>query len=63
MHLLRLRPTPLGSALLLGLALVSTSLTGCIVAGASSSGGWFIWPGGLGLVVIVIVAALLLRRR
>ncbi len=43
--------------------LASTILSGCIVAGASSTGGWFIWPGGLGLVVIVLLAIFLLRGR
>ncbi len=43
--------------------IASTALTGCIVAGASSTGGWFIWPGGLGLVVIVLLAIFLLRGR
>lgn len=43
--------------------LACSALTGCIVAGASSTGGWFIWPGGLGLVVIVLLAIFLLRGR
>lgn len=38
-------------------------LSGCIVAGVSSSGGGFIWPGGLGLVVIVLVVLWMMRRR
>ena len=41
----------------------SVSLSGCLVAGVSSSGGAFIWPGGLGLVVILLVVFFLLRRR
>lgn len=41
-----------------------TMFTGCIVAGYSSRGGGFIWPGGgLGLVVIILVVLYLLRRR
>ena len=43
--------------------IISTALSGCIVAGASSTGGWFIWPGGLGLVVVVLLAIFLLRGR
>ena len=39
------------------------SLTGCIVAGVSSSGGAFIWPGGIGLLVVVLLVVFLLRRR
>ena len=38
-------------------------LVGCVVAGVSSSGGAFIWPGGMGLLVILLVLFLLLRRR
>ena len=38
-------------------------LVGCVVAGVSSSGGAFIWPGGAGLLVILLVLFLLLRRR
>jgi len=37
---------------------------GCVVAGGySSSGGWFIWPGTLGILAVVVVLFLLLRRR
>jgi hypothetical protein len=43
--------------------LLTGALTGCLVAGVSSSGGWFIWPGSLGLIVIIVIAALLMRRR
>lgn len=38
-------------------------LSGCIVAGVSSNGGGFIWPGGLGLVVIVLIVLFMMRRR
>jgi hypothetical protein len=34
-----------------------------MAVGYSSGGGWFIWPGGLGLVVLIIVVVLLVRRR
>ena len=43
--------------------LFASTLTGCFVIGASSRGGFFIWPGGLGLLVIIVILALLLRRR
>lgn len=36
--------------------------SGCLVAGYSSSGGGFIWPGGLGLLVVILVVVFLLRR-
>ncbi|MGI4853804.1 MAG: hypothetical protein ACRYF4_07145 [Janthinobacterium lividum] len=47
------------------LGLISCSaLSGCLVAGFSSSGGAFIWPGGLGLVfMLLVVLWFLLRRR
>ena len=48
--------------LLAGLC-AALSLTGCLMVGGSSRGGFFIFPGGLGLVVIIVVIALLLRRR
>lgn len=49
--------------LLLAVAL-SFAQTGCIVAGyRSGGGGWFIWPGGLGLLLIVLVVLFLARRR
>ena len=38
-------------------------LNGCVVLGASSRGGFFMWPGGLGLLLVVVVLVLLLRRR
>lgn len=52
-----------GSLVFLVLASLQTS---CVVAGyrgGSGGGGWFIWPGGLGLLVMVLVAFLFLRRR
>lgn len=39
------------------------SLTGCVVVGASSRGGFFVWPGGVGLVVLILLVLLVLRRR
>jgi hypothetical protein len=38
--------------------------SGCIVAGGySSGGGWFIWPGTLGILLVAVVLFLLFRRR
>ena len=38
--------------------------SGCIVAGGySSEGGWFIWPGTIGILLVVAVLFLILRRR
>lgn len=39
------------------------TLSGCLVAGYSSRGGGFIWPGGLGLVVLVLLLIFFLRGR
>jgi uncharacterized integral membrane protein len=38
-------------------------LTGCVVVGGSSNGHWFIWPGGLGLLLMILLLVFLLRRR
>jgi hypothetical protein len=38
-------------------------LSGCLVAGYSSGGGWFVWPGSLGLIVIALLLFFLMRRR
>lgn len=42
---------------------VCLPLTGCIAFGYSSSGGWFIWPGGLGLLLLIAIVLMVLRRR
>ncbi len=46
-----------------GLIGFAGGLSGCVVVGWSSSGGGFIWPGGLGLGVMVLVVIWLMRRR
>ena len=43
--------------------LLSISQTGCVAVGYSSGGGWFVWPGGLGLLLVVLLVIYLLRRR
>jgi hypothetical protein len=48
--------------LLAGLA-GATGLSGCLAVGYSSGGGWFIWPGGLGLLFVILFVVFLLRRR
>lgn len=51
----------------LGLVVVALAaagfLSGCVAVGYSSGGGWFIWPGGLGLLVVILLVVFLLRRR
>lgn len=43
--------------------LLALTQTGCLVAGYSSRGGGFIWPGGLGLVILVLLLIFFLRGR
>lgn len=47
------------------LLLLSTQLasSACVGVGYSNRGGWFVWPGGLGLLLVIVVILLLLRRR
>ena len=44
------------------LTLLALSQTACIAVGYSSRGGWFMWPGGLGLLVILVLVFLFMRR-
>ena len=41
----------------------ATALSGCLVAGYSSTGGGFIWPGGLGVIVLLALLFFFLRGR
>lgn len=45
--------------------LVAMTQSACIAVGGgySSSGGWFIWPGGLGLVLLLLFLFFFLRGR
>jgi hypothetical protein len=47
------------------LILLASLQTSCVVAGYRSGegGGWFFWPGGLGLLVLALLAFVFLRRR
>ena len=49
----------LGAAALLGLS----ALTGCVAVGYSTGGGWFVWPGGLGLLLLLLLLFFVLRGR
>jgi hypothetical protein len=50
-------------ALIFAAGLISfVTFTGCLVVGYSSRGGWFIWPGGIGLLIIILLIIWLLRR-
>lgn len=46
----------------LALAILLLTQTSCIAVGYSSPGGWFIWPGGLGLVIIIVILYFVFRR-
>ena len=50
-------------ALVAATILLSGTLSGCVMAGVTSGGHFFIWPGGLGLLVILLVVFLLMRLR
>ena len=47
--------------LLSGLGMMGT-LSGCLLIGGSSRGGFFIFP-GMGVIVLIVVVLLVLRRR
>ena len=55
-------PTRIGAVLAAGLILGMTQI-GCLAVGYSSGGGWFLWPGGLGLVVLILIILFVIRRR
>ena len=38
------------------------TLTGCLVFGYTSSGGWFIWPGSISLLIVILLLIWLMRR-
>jgi hypothetical protein len=52
----------LTTLMLLVLLLCSTALSGCVVAGVTSTGHFFLFP-GLGVIVLIIIILLVLRRR
>jgi ABC-type Fe3+-siderophore transport system permease subunit len=41
----------------------TVGLSGCLVVGRSSSGRWFVWPGGLGFLLVILIIFFLMRRR
>ncbi|HMV51928.1 MAG TPA: hypothetical protein PLD20_05995 [Blastocatellia bacterium] len=43
--------------------LAQSATTACVGIGYSNRGGWFFWPGGLGLVLLILIVVLLFRRR
>jgi hypothetical protein len=54
---------PVKAASILAAALVLCgSLSGCLVAGYTSQGGWWVWPGSLVVTLILLLAWLLTWR-
>jgi hypothetical protein len=51
------------SAVIVAASGATLGLSGCLVAGYSTGGGWFVWPGSLGLLIIILVVVFLIRRR
>ena len=51
------------AAALFAASAATVGLSGCLVAGYSSGGGWFVWPGSLGLLVLVLLIVFLIKRR
>jgi hypothetical protein len=51
------------SAVVSAAGIAMLGLSGCLMVGYSSGGGWIVWPGGLGLVVFVLLIIFLMRRR
>jgi hypothetical protein len=43
--------------------LIALSQASCVGVGYSSRGGWFVWPGGFGLLVIILLIIFFMRRR
>ena len=43
--------------------LAVSGLTGCVAVGYSTGGGWFVWPGGLGLLLLLLLLFFVLRGR
>jgi hypothetical protein len=43
-------------------ALLCVPLCGCLVAGYSSGGGWWVWPGSLAITLVLMLVWLVSRR-
>jgi hypothetical protein len=43
--------------------LLSPALTGCLVAGYSSGGGWFVWSGSIVITLLLVLFFFLQRGR
>jgi hypothetical protein len=54
--------TAKSASILIALLLFCIALPGCLVAGYSSAGGWWVWPGSLIASLILLLLWLLVRR-
>ena len=45
------------------LAALALTQAGCIVVGYRSGGGWFVWPGGLVLILMLALLLMMFLRR
>ena len=43
--------------------LLTLSFSSCVGVGYSNRGGWFVWPGGCGVVVLSLLIIFFMRRR
>jgi hypothetical protein len=43
--------------------LLCVPLSGCLVMGYSAGGGWWVWPGSVGITLLILLAMFLLNRR
>ncbi|MFL6414857.1 MAG: hypothetical protein ACJ74Y_04205 [Bryobacteraceae bacterium] len=44
------------------LLLLAMTQSACVAVGYRAGGGWFIWPGGLGLLAIILLLYFLFGR-
>ncbi len=58
-------PKTLPSSLSIALLslLTAPALSGCLVAGYRSGGGWFVWPGSFGFLIVLLLLFFFLRGR
>ncbi len=54
--------TAKSASILIALLLFCIALPGCLVAGYSSAGGWWVWPGSLIASLILLLLWFLVRR-
>jgi hypothetical protein len=57
-----LSKTVCGPLILAATLILCTTLTGCLVFGYTSSGGWFIWPGSISIILALLLLVWLMRR-